>query len=142
MGLRPVLPGGLRHAGDHALVRDLAKADPAQAELAVVGACAPAPAAPMVVACLVPASALLADDLRCLCHVLLTRSLSGLRLAPAPRRRPRAPAVARVPARARAPAAAPAARPAAAPLRACLAGRACRANAAARTPPRRSRPWW
>src|SRR6266508_6835261 len=63
-------PGGLGHAGDHALVRDLAQADPAQAELAVVGACPPATAAPIVVTGLVLASALLADDLRCLGHGL------------------------------------------------------------------------
>ena len=56
-------PGGLRHAGDHALVRDLAQADPAQAELAVVGARSSAPPAAIVVAGLVLAAALLADYL-------------------------------------------------------------------------------
>ena len=50
------LPARLRHAGDHALVRDLAQADPAEAELAEVRARATAPLAAVVVACLVLAT--------------------------------------------------------------------------------------
>src|SRR5215213_6355255 len=80
---RPRSPGGLGHAGDHALVRDRAKADPAQAELAVVGARAAAAAAPIVVTSLVLASALLADDLRCLCH-WLPYSFSSAAASPSP----------------------------------------------------------
>ena len=59
----PGSPRRLGHARDHALVRDLAQADPAESELAVVRARSAAPAAPIVVAGLVLASALLADDL-------------------------------------------------------------------------------
>src|SRR5215208_1710716 len=55
------LPARLRHAGDHALVLDLAHADPAQAELAQVRARAAAALAAVVVPCLVLGSALLAD---------------------------------------------------------------------------------
>src|SRR3954466_893330 len=55
------LPARLRHAGDHALVLDLADADPAQAELAQVRARATAPLAAVVVPRLVLRSALLAD---------------------------------------------------------------------------------
>src|SRR3954452_19697233 len=55
------LPARLRHAGDHALVLDLADADPAEAELPQVRARATAPLAAVVVACLVLGPALLAD---------------------------------------------------------------------------------
>src|SRR3954454_19639927 len=54
-------PARLRHAGDHALVLDLADTDPAQAELPEIRARATAPLAAVVVACLVLGSALLAD---------------------------------------------------------------------------------
>src|ERR671923_1859987 len=57
------LPARLREAGDHALVRDLAHADAAQAELAQVRARATAALAAVVVACLVLGPALLADPL-------------------------------------------------------------------------------
>src|SRR4051794_10639705 len=55
------LPARLRHAGDHALVLDLADADAAEAELAEIGTRATAPLAAVVVACLVLGPALLAD---------------------------------------------------------------------------------
>src|SRR5579884_3873363 len=45
-----LLPTGLRHAGDGALVRELAQADPAEAELAEHRARAPAAVAACVVA--------------------------------------------------------------------------------------------
>src|ERR687893_569497 len=57
------LPARLRHAGDHALVLDLADADPAQAELPQIRARAPAALAAVVVPCLVLGPALLADPL-------------------------------------------------------------------------------
>src|SRR5436190_23853607 len=44
-----LLPAGFRHAGDHALVRELAQADPAEAELAEHRARPAAPVAPAVV---------------------------------------------------------------------------------------------
>src|SRR3954470_2056881 len=71
------LPARLGHAGDVAVVRELAQADAAHAELAVHGARAPAAAAAAVLARLVLGSALLADDLRGLGHglaLLLGRS--------------------------------------------------------------------
>src|SRR4051794_37816049 len=55
------LPTRLRHAGDHALVLDLADADSAQAELPQVRARPAAALAAVVVACLVLGPALLAD---------------------------------------------------------------------------------
>ena len=55
------LPARLRHAGDHALVLNLADADSAQAELAQVRARAAAALAAVVVPCLVLGPALLAD---------------------------------------------------------------------------------
>src|SRR5919112_4781765 len=57
------LPARLREAGDHSLVRDLAHADAAEAELAQVGARPSAPLAAVVVPCLVLGPALLADPL-------------------------------------------------------------------------------
>src|SRR5205809_3209358 len=62
------LPARLRESGDIALVRHLAQADPAEAELAVVGARATAPLAAVVVPRLVFGSALLAHHLGRLCH--------------------------------------------------------------------------
>ena len=161
-------PGRLRHAGDHALVRDLAQADPAQAELAVVRARPAAPAAPIVVAGLVLASALLSDDsVRSL--PLAPSFVLGLRVAalrhsgasplsaasagPPPRVAVLGSGLLRG-SRARAPrrAASSAARRSAAscscriaaarlPLVPVLRGTASRAAAAARTPRRRSRQW-
>src|SRR4051812_28521845 len=63
----PPSPARLRHAGDHPVVRELAQADAAQAELAVDGARAPATAAAAVLAGLV------------LCGALLAHPLGGLR---------------------------------------------------------------
>src|SRR4051794_17966953 len=61
-------PARLRHAGDVAVVRELAQADPAQAELAVHGARAATAAAPRVLAGLVLGGALLAHPLGGLRH--------------------------------------------------------------------------
>src|ERR671929_447019 len=61
-------PARLRHAGDEALVGQLAQADPAQAELAVDRARATAAAAARVRARRVLRAARLADDLGLLCH--------------------------------------------------------------------------
>src|SRR3954451_10615160 len=57
------LPARLRESGDVALVRHLAQADPAQAELAEIGARATAALASVVVAGLVLGPALLAHYL-------------------------------------------------------------------------------
>src|SRR5215208_5155578 len=62
------LPARLRHAGDHALVLNLAHADAAEPELAQVRARAAAPLAAVVVPGLVLGPALLADPLGSLCH--------------------------------------------------------------------------
>src|SRR3954452_10884764 len=61
-------PARLRHAGDVAVVRELAQADPAQAELAVDGARASAATAARVLARLVFGGALLAHPLGGLRH--------------------------------------------------------------------------
>src|SRR3954470_18194115 len=61
-------PARLRHAGDHPVVRELAQADPAQAELAVDGTRAAAAAAAGVLAGLVLRGALLAHPLGGLRH--------------------------------------------------------------------------
>src|SRR5436190_23537816 len=66
---RRLLPARLGHAGDHSLVRELAQADPADAELAVHGAGAAAAPAAAVTAGLELGSAPLAHDLRGLGHV-------------------------------------------------------------------------
>src|ERR671921_2517879 len=63
------LPAALRHAGDVAVVRELAQADPAQAELAEDGARAAAAAAARVLAGLVLGGARLADALGDLGHL-------------------------------------------------------------------------
>src|SRR5919107_5194238 len=63
------LPAALRHAGDVAVVRELAQADPAQAELAEHGARAATAAAAGVLAGLVLGGARLADALGDLCHL-------------------------------------------------------------------------
>src|ERR1700742_1479725 len=66
------LPARLGHAGDVALVGSLAQADPAQAELAVVGARAAATAAEGGFPALILGCAALADLLGSLSHALLT----------------------------------------------------------------------
>src|SRR5919206_5345967 len=73
-------PARLRHAGDEALVGELAQADPAQAELAVDRARATAPAAARVLPGLVLLRPGLPDDLALLCHI------SALSVAPKPPR--------------------------------------------------------
>src|SRR3954453_3118218 len=70
-------PARLRHAGDEALVRQLAQADPAQAELPVDGARTTAAPAPRVGPGRVLRRAGLPDDLALLCH----GSLCSLRYA-------------------------------------------------------------
>src|SRR3954454_19411870 len=62
------LPARLRHAGDVPVVRELAEADPAQAELAVDGARAPAATAAGVLAGGILGGALLAHPLGGLRH--------------------------------------------------------------------------
>src|SRR5918999_1258987 len=83
------LPARLRKAGDHALVGDLAQADPAQAELPDVRARATAPLAAVVVACLVLGPALLAPPLARppLAGALRLEALAGG--APARKRHPK-----------------------------------------------------
>src|SRR4026207_1498729 len=61
-----LLPARLRHSGDGALVRELAQADPADAELAIDRARATAPVAARVGPHLVLGLALLLDDERLL----------------------------------------------------------------------------
>src|SRR3954465_2248180 len=72
-------PTRLGHAGDHAVVRQLAQAQAADAELAIHGARAPAPATTRMRASRVLGRALRRDDLGCLGHS--ASSLSGDRLA-------------------------------------------------------------
>src|SRR5918992_4351474 len=64
-----LLPAALRHARDLAVVRELAQADPAEAELAVDGARAPAPPAARVRADLEARLPLLFVDERLLSHL-------------------------------------------------------------------------
>src|SRR5690242_8786116 len=71
-----LLPAGLRHAGDRALVRELAQADPAKAEFLEDGAWPAAPVAPRVVPHRELLRALLLDDERCLRHSLLVPPLA------------------------------------------------------------------
>src|SRR5271169_474562 len=71
-----LLPARLRHAGDDALVREIAQADAAQAELAEDGARPPATVAARVVADRVLLRTLLLDDERCLRHVVLVPPLT------------------------------------------------------------------
>src|SRR6059058_5338081 len=66
-----LLPARLGHAGDDTLVREVAQADPAEAELAIDRAGPAAPVAARVVAHLVLVSPLLLDDEARLCHLLL-----------------------------------------------------------------------
>src|SRR4051794_3071412 len=75
------LPTRLRHAGDVALVRELAQADPAQAELAEHGAGAAAAPAARVLPGLVLGRARLAHPLRGLRHLQIPPT------RPRPRRR-------------------------------------------------------
>src|SRR6476469_6098657 len=73
------LPTALRHAGDVAVVREVAQADPAQAELAVHGARTPALATAGVLAGLELAAACLAHALGRLGHLgLLGRVFGGV----------------------------------------------------------------
>src|SRR5690349_21976439 len=65
------LPARFRHAGDHALVRELPQADPAQAELAEDRTRASAAVAPRIVAHAELLRPLLLDPKRCLSHSLL-----------------------------------------------------------------------
>src|ERR671931_2498664 len=66
-------PGALGHAGNHALVREVAQADPAEAELLEDRARAAAPIAARVVPHLEPLRTRLLDDERLLRHAF-TRS--------------------------------------------------------------------
>src|SRR3954452_14548184 len=75
-----LLPAALRHAGDDALVGELAQADPAEAELLEHRARTPALVAARVVADLVLRGPRLLDDQRFLRH-LLVLSLAGEREA-------------------------------------------------------------
>src|SRR3954447_26230624 len=63
-------PARLGHAGDHAVVRELAQADPAEAELAVHRARPATPAAARVLAGLVLGGSLLANPLGGLRHAV------------------------------------------------------------------------
>src|SRR5256714_12796531 len=74
-----LLPARLRHAGNRALMRQLAEADPAEAELAEGRARAAAPVAARVVAHLVLLGSPLLDDERRLRHYsfLLSPSAKG-----------------------------------------------------------------
>src|SRR4029079_3382856 len=77
-----LLPAGLRHAGNHALMRELAQADPAKAELLEHGTRPAATVAPRVVAHRVLLRTLLLDDERCLRHLLVPPlALAGERQA-------------------------------------------------------------
>src|SRR5919106_5286296 len=68
-------PARLRHAGDEAVVRELAQAHAAEAELAIDGARAAAAPAARVGPRLVLRRARLAHDLGLLCHMGLPRQL-------------------------------------------------------------------
>src|SRR5919199_165437 len=83
------LPAALGHAGDHALVRELAQADPAEAELAEDRARATAAVATRVVAHLELLRTLLLDPERRLCHFLLLPSVRGEREAEPAQKRER-----------------------------------------------------
>src|SRR5206468_2271756 len=85
-----LLPAGLRHAGNHALVRELAQADPAEAEFLEHGTRAAAPVAPRVVAHPVLLRALLLDDERRLRHYWSLLSPSPLNGRPMARSSARA----------------------------------------------------
>src|SRR5207302_3491423 len=71
-----LLPTGLRHAGDAALMGQLPQADAANAELAEHRARPSAPVAARVCADLVLLGPLLLDDEACLRHVLLVPPLA------------------------------------------------------------------
>src|SRR5439155_19552394 len=79
-------PRGLRHAGDHALVREVAQADPAEAELLEHRARPPAPVAARVAPHLEPLRTRLLDDQGLLGHALLLPSF-GERQAEAAQQR-------------------------------------------------------
>src|SRR5215208_5836996 len=86
-----VLPARLGHTGDVPLVRGLAQADPAEAELPIVGARAPAATTAVVAAGLELCFAALSDLLGSLSHPLKSprRPRSGRPRRFRPRRRPR-----------------------------------------------------
>src|SRR6266480_1715956 len=84
------LPARLRHAGNCALVRKLAEADPAEAELAEDRARAAAPVAARVVAHLVLLGSPLLHDERCLCHYCCLPSPSAAKGRPRARSSARA----------------------------------------------------
>src|SRR5882724_2029961 len=89
-----VLPARLGHSGDVPLVRGLAQADPAEAELAVVGARASTAATTVVAAGFELWFAALSDLLRSLSHPLNSsprRPHSGRPDRQNPRNRPRPP---------------------------------------------------
>src|SRR5687767_15923408 len=80
----PPLPAALRHAGNGALVGELAQADPAEAELLEHRTRAPAAVAAGVVAHLELLRALLLDDERRLGHALLVLPVVGREGEPEP----------------------------------------------------------
>src|SRR3979411_3170804 len=71
VSMSPLLPAGLRHARDCALMRELAQADAAKAELFEHGTRTTAAVAPRVVAHPVLLRTLLLDDERCLRPLLV-----------------------------------------------------------------------
>src|SRR5438128_1330494 len=75
----PSLPRALRHPRDHALMRQVAQADPAEAELAEDGARPAAPVAAAVVPHREPLGPGLLDDQRLLGHALLLPPVAGER---------------------------------------------------------------
>src|SRR5688572_1458814 len=81
-----LLPGALRHSGDHALMGQLAQADAAEAELAEDGARTAAAAAAGVLAHAEPLRARLRDDERPLGHALSYSLLSVANGRPSARR--------------------------------------------------------
>src|SRR5438445_13847949 len=85
-----LLPARLRHAGNRALMRQLAEADPAEAELAEDRARAAAPVAARVVAHLVLLGSPLLHDERRLCHYCCLPSPSAAKGRPRARSSARA----------------------------------------------------
>src|SRR4051812_19720730 len=85
------LPARLRHAGDEALVRELAQADAAEPELAVDRARAPATPAAAVRPRGVLRLAVGPHDHGCLCHLLLSVLMPPRARPRATRSRPGAP---------------------------------------------------
>src|ERR1700716_3154724 len=71
VSMSSLLPAGLRHARDRALVRELAQADATESELLEYGTRTTAAVTARVVAHPVLLRALLLDDERCLRHLLV-----------------------------------------------------------------------